>query len=128
MLSFLGSMLLGTKKRAMLLVVVAAALAAGLVYTYLQWTISDLRAQVEREGRRADAAERNVREYATAIQERNKRVDQAKERAEQAKERADKRVSEVLKKRRKRQQEIQDNGAHTAEELNQWLEQRFPSQ
>jgi len=118
-----GSLLFGTKKRALLLVVVAAA----AVYSWQEWTIADLEAQVQQEQHRADAAERNVREYATAIQERNKRVEQAKERAKQAKERADQRVSEVLKERRERQQEIQDNGAQTAEELNQWLEQRFPS-
>jgi len=124
MFATIGTMLLGTKKRAMLLVVVAAA----AVYFWQEWTISDLETDVQKEAHRADAAERNVREYAAAIQKRNKRVERAKKAAKRANERASQAADKVLEQRRRRSQQIQKRGAETAEELNQWLEQRFPSQ
>lgn len=121
-LSTLGSLLLGTKKRALLL----AALAAITVYLWQEWSISSLEADLAESERRLEAAERNVREYAQAVAERNAKVEKAKARADRLAEQAGEAAKDVLEGGEQRQREREDDGGATGPEaMNKWLKQRF---
>jgi DNA anti-recombination protein RmuC len=120
--SKVGGLLFGTKKRALLLV----ALAAAAVYLWQEWSIASLEADLAEKQRRLDAAERNVREYAEAIKQRNQQVERAEKQAAQAQKRATEKVRRILDEQGRRGRELQEGGAATGpEELNEWLRSRF---
>lgn len=108
--------------KAKLLVGIAIAAA---VYGWQAWTIDGLEADVQEQANRADIAERNVREYATAIEARNDKIDAARERAETAEAEAQSGAVSVLDVGRENRAAIRADSAETTEELNQWLDDRL---
>ena len=101
-------------------------LIAAVVFLWQRWTIAGLETDVQAQARRADAAERNVREYARAIAERNAEIEDQRAAASAREARGQAEAGKVLDEQADRsRQRRRAGGATTPEELNQWLEWRL---
>lgn len=103
--------------------IVIVVLIAAAVFLWQRWSITSLEGEVATQRHRAEAAERNVREYARAIEQRNAEIERTRAAAAEREAAGAAEANQVLDAARERSRERE--GATTAEELNQWLEWRL---